>query len=74
MSGRPSAVELLERPGALLTRSHLRELGLSTRATDAVFRALPVIVLPGHSRPHVRVCEYLDLLERSTFRDDRVRL
>jgi hypothetical protein len=38
---RPTAPELLETPGALLTRSHLRELGLERRVIDAVFRALP---------------------------------
>lgn len=40
---------------------------------DAVFRALPVIVLPGYSRPLVRVADYLELLERSTFNGTRVR-
>lgn len=70
---RPTAEELLERPSALLTRSHLAELGLERRAVDAVFRELPVVKLPGYRRPHVRVCDYLDLIERSTYRDDRVR-
>ena len=60
-------------PDALLTRSHLRDLGLERRAVDAVFRALPVVALPGYSRPMVRVEDYLALLERNTFRDDRVR-
>ena len=35
--------------------------------------ALDVVVLPGYARPFVRVTEYLELVERSTFRDDRVR-
>jgi hypothetical protein len=70
---RRSATELLETPGALLTRSHLRELGLERRAIDAVFRALAVVFLPGYSRPMIRVEEFLELLERCTFRDDRVR-
>jgi hypothetical protein len=70
---RPTAAELLATPGALLTRSHLRELGLGRRAVDAVFRALPVVVLPGYSRPLVRAADYLELVERSTYRDDRVR-
>ncbi len=73
MTVRPSAVELLERPGALLSRSHLRELGLERRAVDAVFRLLPVVALPGYSRPLIRREDYLDLVERSTFRNDRVR-
>jgi hypothetical protein len=64
---------LLETPGALLTRSHLRELGLERRAVDAIYRALPVVVLPGYSRPLVRVADYLKLVEASTYRNDRVR-
>jgi hypothetical protein len=71
---RPSATELLETPGALLTRSHLRELGLERRAIDAVFRTLAVVVLPGYSRPMIRAEEFLELVEQCTYRDDRVRL
>jgi hypothetical protein len=51
------AADLLETPGALLTRSHLRELGLERRAVDAVFRALPVVALPGYSRPLIRAAD-----------------
>lgn len=72
-ASRPSPAELLETPGALLTRSHLRGLGLERRAIDAVFRALPVVELPGYSRPLIRVEEFLELVEHSTYRDDRVR-
>jgi hypothetical protein len=69
----PSARELLATPGALLNRSHLRELGLERRAVDAVFRALPVVALPGYSRPLIRAEQYLELVEDHTFRGDRVR-
>ena len=72
-SQRSSAVELLKTPGALLTRTHLRGLGLERRAVDAVFRALPVVALPGYSRPMVRVEDYVELIECNTYRDDRVR-
>ena len=72
-SRRSSATDLLQTPGALLTRTHLRELGLERRAIDAVFRALPVIVLPGYSRPMIRAEQYLELVEEHTYRDDRVR-
>jgi hypothetical protein len=72
-SHRPSATELLDTPGALLTRSHLRELGLERRAIDAVFRKLAVVFLPGYSRPMVRVEDYLELIQEFTYRDDRVR-
>ena len=68
MSG-PSASELLQKPGALLTRSHLRELGLERRAIDAVFRECPVIVVPGYSRPMIRAEAYLALLDASTYCD-----
>ncbi len=64
---RPTADELLGRPDALLTRSHLRELGLERRAVDAVFRALPVLALPGYSRPLVKVADYLELVEQNTY-------
>jgi hypothetical protein len=76
LSARPPAVELLKTPGALLTRTDLRELGLERRAVDAVFRECPVVVLPGYKRPMVKVADYLKLLEGSTYCDrcgDRVR-
>jgi hypothetical protein len=69
----PTARELLDTSGALLTRTHLRERGLERRAVDAVFRALPVVALPGYSRPMIRAEEYRDLLADCTFREDRVR-
>jgi hypothetical protein len=74
-SRRPTVSELLQTPGALLSRSHLRELGLERRAVDAVFRECPVTVLPGYSRPMVKVEAFLALLEGSTYCDrcaDRV--
>jgi hypothetical protein len=67
------ATELLETPQALLTRTHLRQLGLERRAVDAVFRALPVVAFPGYSRPMIRVQDYLELVDHHTFREDRVR-
>jgi hypothetical protein len=70
----PAAADLLETPGALLTRSHLRELGLGRAAIDAVFGELDVIVFPGSSRPHIRRDDFLDLVERSTYDNNRIRL
>jgi hypothetical protein len=58
---------------AFLTRTDLRDLGLERRAVDAVFRACPIIVLPGYSRPLIRVADYRKLIESSTYRGDRVR-
>jgi hypothetical protein len=40
---------------------------------DAVFRALDVVVFPGSRRPTVKREDYLELVERCTYRDDRVR-
>lgn len=70
---RKRLLERLENPAAFLSRTDLRELGLERRAVDAVFRALDVIVLPGYRRPLIRVSDYLELLERSTFDKERVR-
>jgi hypothetical protein len=56
----------------VLSRGDLRELGYERRAVDAICRACPSIVLPGYSRPLLRVGDYLELMERSTFRGDRV--
>lgn len=70
---RPPASARLDNPHAMLSRTDLRELGLERRAVDSVFRTLPVVVLPGYSRPLVRVADYLELVDRSTYRDDRVR-
>lgn len=72
-ASRPTAAELLATPEALLTRSHLRELGLERRAVDAIFRACPIVALPGYSRSVIRVRDYLVLLEESTY-DGRTRV
>jgi hypothetical protein len=73
VSAVPSPADRLERPGAFLSRSDLRELGLERRAVDAVFRTCPIVVLPGYSRPLIRVEDYRALIEASTYRGDRVR-
>ena len=67
-----ASIRLARREG-FLSRTDLAALGLERRAVDAVFRALPVIALPGYARPLVRVEDYLELIEDSTYRDDRVR-
>jgi hypothetical protein len=74
VTGQPSAAELLTTPGALLTRTHLRELGLGRSAVDAVFRELDVVVFPGSTRPHVRCEDFLALIRASTYNERRVRL
>src|SRR4051812_25094203 len=72
----PGQTELLNRltlPGAVLYRTDLKRLGYERRAVDAIFRELPVIVIPGYSRPMVRASDYVDLLERATYNEDKVR-
>jgi hypothetical protein len=66
-------VERLDRPDAVLSRTDLAELGWSRRGIDAIFRGCDVISLPGFGRPVITVEDYRALIERSTFRGDRVR-
>lgn len=77
MTERPSPQELLAQPDALLTRGDLARLGHTRTMVDAVFREIArtggVVVFPGSKRPAVTSKDYLDLRERSTYRDDRVR-
>ena len=72
MTPMTSARHLLHQPDALLTRTPLRELGLE-RAIDAVFRALPIVSLPGYGRPLIRASDYIELIQRQSFDGDRVR-
>jgi hypothetical protein len=61
-------------PGLTLSRTgQPPELGLERRAVDAVFRACPVVVLPGYSRPLVRVEDYRRLIDESVYGGERVR-
>jgi 5-methylcytosine-specific restriction endonuclease McrA len=61
-----TAAERLINPDAVLSRTDLRELGYERRAVDAIFRACSVVVLPGYSRPLIRVVDYAAFLERCT--------
>jgi hypothetical protein len=73
MNDRPTAAVRLENPDAVLSRTDLAGLGYERRAVDAIFRACPVVALPGYSRPLIRVADYRAVIERSTYRGDRVR-
>jgi hypothetical protein len=66
--------ERLGVPDSFLSRTDLRDLGLERRAIDAVFKAVPNILVPGYSRPLIRVGDYLRHLEAWTDRGDRVTL
>jgi hypothetical protein len=70
---RPSSADRLAVPGALLSRGDLAELGLGRAQVDAIFRRCPVVAFPGTRKPLIRVADYLELLEASTYRGDRVR-
>jgi hypothetical protein len=70
---RPTAAELVQTPGALLTTSDLAALGLPRKAIESVLRQVPVVYLDGYRRPLIRAEDYLELVERSLDRGDRVR-
>ncbi len=63
---RPHASVRLGNPDAFLTRGDLAEFGLERRAVDSIFRACPVVAIPGYSRPLIRVSDYLDLIDQNT--------
>src|SRR5262249_49336745 len=69
---RPAAAQSLEPPGVYLSGSHLRGLGLQRRAIDAVFRAVPNVIIPGYSKPVIGVEDFLRHMDGWTYRDDRV--
>ena len=62
-----TAGERLGNPDAVLSRTDLRELGYERRAVDAIFRGCSVVVLPGYSRPLIRVADYHVFLEQCTY-------
>jgi hypothetical protein len=68
-----AVAERLTVPSAFLSRGDLAELGLGRAQVDAVFRRCPVVVFPETRKPLIRVGDYLELLEASTYRGDRVR-
>ena len=71
---KPTATELLNTPGAVLTSSHLRELGYGRNAIDAIWRGCPTVILPGYSRPMVRVEDYLAYIDEHTYRNEQPRV
>ena len=68
-----SPAERLDNPDAVLSRTDLAALGWPRRAVDGIFGALPVVQVPGYSRPFVLVRDYLALVERSKY-DGRTRV
>jgi hypothetical protein len=69
---RTRPAERLSIPGAFLSRSDLRELGLERRAIDAIFRHCPVVALPGYTRPLIRARDFAAFVDENTYSNDRV--
>lgn len=70
---RHELTERLDLRDGVLSRTDLRTLGYERRAIDAIFRACPVEVWPGYTRPMIRVADFLEWREKATYRGDRVR-
>ncbi len=68
-----TASERLHVTGAFLSRTDLAALGLSRRAVDAAFRACPVVVLPGFSKPLIKASDFRALIDQNTYDGTRVR-
>jgi hypothetical protein len=68
-----SPAERMDKRGARLSRTDLRELGWERRAIDAIFRNCPVTVVPGYSRPTISVDDYDAFIAKHTYSGDRVR-
>jgi hypothetical protein len=67
-------LERLEMPEAILTRSDLADLGYPRRAVDVIFKHViregaGVQVLPGFSRPMIRVGDFLAFRDRHSHRE-----
>lgn len=77
VSGSQTLQERLELADGVLRRTDLAELGFPRRAVDAIFRECRrregVVVLPGYSRPMIRVVTYHAVIADCTYGDDRVR-
>lgn len=76
MSAVSSPAARLENPDAVLSRTDLGELGWPRRAVDAIFKACAkregLVILPGYSRPMVRVETYRAVIAECTYGNDRV--
>jgi hypothetical protein len=69
-------LEKLDVPEAVLSRTDLRALGWQRRAVDSIFQECArrdgIVLIPGYSRPMIRVDTYKRVIADSTYRDDRV--
>jgi hypothetical protein len=57
----------------LVDRKGLEALGLGRRAIDAIFRACPVVAIPGVRRVYLRRADVAEFLDACTYHGDRVR-
>jgi hypothetical protein len=66
----------LEIPEGVLSRTDLGALGYPRRAVDAIFKECAkrdgVVILPGYSRPMVRVRTYRAVIADCLYDNDRV--
>ena len=69
MTRTPAIVEL---PRLLDRKQLVTEMGVTRAVVDAIFRRVPVVVIPGCRKPMVRRDDVLRLMEESTF-DGRTR-
>jgi hypothetical protein len=58
---------------AFCTRADLESLGFGRRAVDALFRAIPVVSLPGVRRVYLRRQDVEAYLEQHTYTADELR-
>lgn len=76
MTQREELLERLELPDALLSRTDVTALVGKRRAVDAIFKECAkregVVILPGYSRPMVRVETYRAVIAECTYGLDRV--
>ena len=71
---RPTAADLLDTPGALLSPARTyASSATSAAALSTRLSRLPIVSLPRYSRPLIRVADYFVFLEQHTF-DGRTRV
>jgi hypothetical protein len=60
-------------PGLVDRKSLANELGVGRSTEDAIFRAVPVVAIPGLRKPMVRREDVARLIAKYTYVGDRVR-
>lgn len=68
-----AGIETSRRAPEYLDRLAVRAMGFKRQDADRIFRALPVVSLPGARKCYVRRADLEALLSDHTYRGDRVR-